>query len=61
MNAGVVMIVLGAVLLLGVAVWLFLQAREQEYQSDIKLRLRVSGSDEAAIAQGSAVISPRPA
>ena len=57
MNAGVVMIVLGAVLLLGVAVWLFLQAREQEYQSDIKLRLRVSGSDEAAIAQGSAVIT----
>lgn len=56
MNAGVTLIVLGAVLLLGVAVWLFLQARDQEYQSDVKMRLRVSGADEAAISQGSATI-----
>lgn len=56
MNAGVTLIVLGAVLLLGVAVWLFMQAREQEYQSDVKLRLRVSGADEAAITQGSSVV-----
>lgn len=57
MNAGVTMIVLGAVLLLGVAVWLFLQARDQEYQSDVKMRLRVSGVDEASIAEGSTTIS----
>ncbi|WP_367275711.1 type II secretion system F family protein, partial [uncultured Nevskia sp.] len=56
MNAGVTLIVLGAVLLLGVAVWLFLQARDQEYQSDVKMRLRVSGADEAAISQGSSTI-----
>lgn len=56
MNAGVSLIVLGAVLLLGVAVWLFLQARDQEYQSDVKMRLRVSGADEAAISQGSSTI-----
>jgi tight adherence protein B len=56
MNAGVVLIVLGAVMLLGVAVWLFLQARDQEYQSDVKMRLRVSGADETAITQGSSVV-----
>lgn len=56
MNAGVTLIVLGALLLLGVAVWLFLQARDQEYQSDVKMRLRVSGADEAAINQGSSTV-----
>ena len=57
MNFVVVLFVLGAVLLLGGAVWLFMQARERETDADLKLRLRVSGTDEVAVGQGSAVIN----
>ncbi|WP_293367509.1 type II secretion system F family protein [Nevskia sp.] len=56
MNLIVLVFVLAAVLLLGGSVWLFSQAREKEQEADLKLRLRVSGSDEAAIAQGSTAI-----
>mgnify|MGYP003384666609 CR=1 FL=1 len=57
MNFVVLLFVLGAVVLLGGAVWLFMQTREPETDADLKLRLRVSGADEVAVGQGSAVIN----
>ncbi len=59
MNFVVLMFVLAALLLFGGAVWLFLQARERDTDADLKLRLRVSGVDEVAVGQGSAVIKSR--
>ena len=59
MNFVVLMFVLAALLLFGGAVWLFLQARERDTDADLKLRLRVSGVDEVAVGQGSAVIKNR--
>ncbi len=50
MNIATVLFVLSALLLLGGAVWLFMQAGAQEIEEDIKLRLRVTGSDDAGIA-----------
>ncbi|MBA4283929.1 MAG: hypothetical protein C0434_00150 [Xanthomonadaceae bacterium] len=57
MNFVVLLFVLGAILLFGGSVWLFLQTRERETDADLKLRLRVSGADEVAVGQGSTTIS----
>ena len=56
MSLVLILFVLGALLLLGGAVWLYLQAGDREYEADVKLRLRVTGADDAAIAQGSTAI-----
>jgi tight adherence protein B len=56
MNLVVLLFVLGAIALLGGSVWLFTQARERDQAADLQVRLRVSGADEAAIAQGSSTI-----
>lgn len=57
MNWVVVLFVLGALALLGGSIWLFAQARERDQAAGLQVRLRVSGADDAAIAQGSTTIN----